>query len=378
MKIVFGSSSRYPTEKAYGVTIQETCKAASELGIQASIFTTGKSGTDRAGNFIVGTNSLLLNFLRRLTQVKNLFAGSVLFVIYCFVFGVHLAKFSKKDEPSLIWIRDPIACLALVLLLIKKPILLELHHVPKHLNEKVLRFLSNFENIYFSTLSQDHLEKIRRIVPNCKIFIVPTGVPDAFFGAVREKHKDNRVVVGYMGKAISSGNDNGLKSLIDVGLLLQANKSRGLIVLVGIEDSVMDEIAQVRDLSGLSEEYFQVFGHLQFGDVHEMLKTFEIGLVPYPPNVYNDGRFPIKILEYAATGCVIFATDSPSNRRILGNQRARYYGFGCSNELFNLIEAYIQHPENFLNQRENSREWALEFRYSNRVKRVLTEINGVS
>ena len=64
--------------------------------------------------------------------------------------------------------------------------------------------------------------------------------------------------------------------------------------------------------------------------IPEMLREFDIGVIPYPESVYNNGRIPIKIFEYAACKVAILASETTAHQRILSESIATFYNNNAS------------------------------------------------
>ena len=65
--------------------------------------------------------------------------------------------------------------------------------------------------------------------------------------------------------------------------------------------------------------------HVKHDQVPMFLKDVSIGLIPYEKTEYNNQRFPIKALEYAASRVTILATDIPINKEILSGEVCYFY-----------------------------------------------------
>ena len=105
------------------------------------------------------------------------------------------------------------------------------------------------------------------------------------------------------------------------------------------------------------------------------MSKIEIGLVPYPETTYNSRRFPIKLVEYAARGILILASDTLAHREILTEDIAYFYPqqseFGLEAAL-NLINSDIDEANRKI---KNAHLWAQRFTYGSRVKGVIQEMH---
>jgi glycosyltransferase involved in cell wall biosynthesis len=373
VRVVFASTTRYPTEKAYGIATQETCRAASEEGLDSLIATVGDGMKDNVGNRVYGIRSRSIALARKISNKSIPIVSPLAFTLQSILFGSRLATDSFVSDAEIIWMRDPIACFVANLRGYKGCLVLEMHHVPHGLNASAIKSINRSKRIILTTLTSHHAELIGKRVPGARIVVAPMAVPNKFFQDPIRKKLSKVVTIGFIGKSTSSGQDNGLKTLLDVAKRLQELKCPARIQLVGIESDAIKELALLRDALHVDGAYFEVLGHISHGDVRGLLSNFNVGLLPYPNTPYNDGRFPIKVLEYAAAGCIIFASDTPVHHRIMGDNLAKYYECGSVDSLVALIIDYIEKPDEYKLQQDLAYEWAKQFTYRHRVKAVLSE-----
>jgi len=93
MRIAIVSTTRYPTEKAYGVTIQHTAAALRNLGHDSRIYGPGTGCIDDSGNQVVGIMSLKTSQI----FIKSLLRGKkFLFATRSIILAVRFRILSKK------------------------------------------------------------------------------------------------------------------------------------------------------------------------------------------------------------------------------------------------------------------------------------------
>ena len=106
----------------------------------------------------------------------------------------------------------------------------------------------------------------------------------------------------------------------------------------------------------------------------ELLK-FDVGIIPYPESLYNSERFPLKILEYAAVGLPIIASDTKSHRNLLNDSFAIFYQKGNYLELSTLILNIMHNPSKYSLMSKNARAFSSNFTYDERVRKLLSSID---
>ncbi len=135
--------------------------------------------------------------------------------------------------------------------------------------------------------------------------LVPNGVDAGLFRDVRPRPTDVPEVhptVGFCGT---------LSARIDLGLLHQVVDSGMSLVLVGWPQRTMPE----SEISGLLDRpgVFWLGGR-DYEELPAYMQSFDVGLVPYTDSAFNRASFPLKTLEYLASGVPVVATNLPGIR----------------------------------------------------------------
>jgi glycosyltransferase involved in cell wall biosynthesis len=86
---------------------------------------------------------------------------------------------------------------------------------------------------------------------------------------------------------------------------------------------------------------------------------------------YNSMRFPIKILEYAASSTHLLVSDIPAHRALLDDSLATFYNPEIRGSLAESI-AYVRNNEAEVEKKISAAyEWASQFTYESRVEQAL-------
>jgi glycosyltransferase involved in cell wall biosynthesis len=373
VKIAIVSTTRYPTEKAYGVTIQHTAAALRNLGHASRIYGPGTDCIDNSGNQVVGIMSQKTSRI----FIKSLLRGKkFLFATRSIILGVRFKILSKNENFELIWLRDSYFAATLRCLQVKVPILIEIHHIPEGGTLRILRWLSN-KNTGIATLTPTHLQRLTELNLQGPMCISPMGVPSDFFIDPKLKKEVSPSSFGYVGKAISSGSDNRLDVLVDEFRIAQNEDSKIRLTLVGLEESAIESLMKSEGLAQHNSQDVDLIGNVPHSEVIKHLKNFYCGILPYMDSQYNSMRFPIKVLEYAASGTHIIASDIPVHRALLTDSLATFYKPDLRGSLADAI-SYVRHNEEDVSQKiQNAYEWAGGFTYENRVRQALNCISDL-
>ena len=97
------SSTRYPTEKAYGVTIQHTCAALKKLGHETRIYSPDTNCIDASENEVksIINGAIAVNLIDYLLN-----SGKFLFGFRSIILGARFKFGTKLEKFDLIWMRD--------------------------------------------------------------------------------------------------------------------------------------------------------------------------------------------------------------------------------------------------------------------------------
>lgn len=367
MKITYLSTSRLPTKKAYGVTVLETAEAAVRMGENFLVYSP-TSDRRELKEFQRSLASLKIpKFLdeRDLNNVKRF-----VFIMNSFFIPLSASLKSNFRNSDIFWLRDPIAAFIICVAYRNKQTLLELHHLPGKSGLMLLRFLLRFRNFSICAISEDLASQIRIGTNATEVFICPMAVSPKFFHNIKDNFSDSTIRFIYSGKGQSSGFDNGLETLVMDLKRVWIKFPNIEVTFLGLEDNY---IALLKDLikeRDLPIDIFVFFSHVPHNEVPALLKKHDIGLLPYPENKYHAERFPIKSLEYAASGLAILATETQAHMQVIGKDYAWFYRPSEPESMSGQVESILKHSESTENKLQQAQKWARGYTYEDRIRVV--------
>lgn len=194
------------------------------------------------------------------------------------------------------------------------------------------------------------------------------SVPDRKWktAAKREPMSGDTTTIGYVGIVAAQ---DGVDQLIRAGrCLLDKGRNDFQIVIVGDGP----ELASLQELAAILQIADRVtFTGYQTGDaLQQLLSSFDIGVIPDPPNEYNDAISMNKVFEYSALGIPIVAYPLTETRRLL-HDAAIYAGGETSDDLAAAIESLLS--DETLRQiiSKRSREVGQTFDWENEAARLV-------
>ena len=374
MKILIVNLLSIDTEKAYAVTISCTGEALKKtvavdfLG-PAQFSTTGFDGIFEVKWKRVSKSLWRLSKLLRYPFVDRISLLLVRSLVYI------ILVFNRNNLKSYaIWTRD--IRIALLASKLNIPTLCEVHKTFSHREISSLNRASKFTSLVFSPISSHLKSELLQydIIKqnNVQLVQLPMGVKSEFLNqpSFRNLFQSYPLInIGYFGSMSSMG----VSSEIDffIRKLAQVTSYRFRVLLVGIGKEGKLEIDKLIEEVDTSRLNIQVVERVKHQLVPNLMKGCDILVVPYGEGSLNLGRFPIKIVEYAASKIPILCSDTPSNRSILGESRAWFFSYDKSVPLVNVIEMIVGDTDLREEKIRNAYQWAKELSYEKRAEKIL-------
>ena len=375
MRVVYFSNVRYPTEKAYGVTIFYTMQALEELGHNSMVIS--PSNFNEFGRSQI--SRLILKYFWNKTSTIN-FKSRLIDKHFFTIKRIIAALYSRYLIPSttdILWIRDPLIGLLNYKKSHIKKVVVEVHVKPHSTGLLLLKLMQKSGKLVITPISVSVDAKLRlsRInLDHKNTVLAPMAVPSAFFAnqSPREFTKRLEFRISYVGSVFSTGHDQKIYDLISNIEKINNSESTFKIhmYLYGIEDELIPAINH--KFSKLSRSN-QLFIHPR--QSHRILLTQLIHsdafILPYPDGIFFEDRFPLKALEYAALRRPILVSDTVSHRNIFSDDEVWFYEFGNYASLTKAINNLILNPTLTKNKLELAFSKAKNHTYINRVKKIL-------
>ena len=375
MNIEFISTSRYPTQKAYGVTIGNSCLAARHLGFDAQITGISSCGLDEYGNQVNQISSRLGSTLFYIVgRSSNRLISRLAFNFLSINIGILIVKRFRNRPNDLIWLRNILTTFTLLLLQNRNLKILEIHHIPNSLNKFLLRKLSLREDVRIFTITERHRAKLQELLPKGKIGLAPMATPKEFFANTKKPNLESPIRIGYIGKFMSSGNDNGLLDFLKSATRIQLSQSEFSLQIIGIEEDKLPILNTYLSKETFEKISIEVIGAVPHSQIQDFLIGIDVGVIPYQQSDYNDNRFPIKVLEYASSKCLILASDIQAHRAILDETRAVFFNPSNPDSLNQSISWISENQAHCLNRIQNAFEWSKGYSYENRIRGVTQNV----
>jgi len=377
MQVTYFSVVRYPTEKAYGVTIFYTMQALEEIGHQTLIISPenldnfGKQSRIRRGlnHFF---KKLVRNSYDRKANSKWRFTKRRLVIAI-------LSRYAIPYKTEILWLRDPIVGL----LNYRKPyyrkVVIEVHQPLKIFEKVILKVIERAKKLIIAPISKELYTSLidSKFHFNKEIFMLsPMGVPKSFFKE-SDANNDQSVPfgefkIGYVGGAYSAGVDHNISSLISCIDEFNSKSStmKSSLSIFGLEADLLPSFQA--NFHKLIESKVLFLSVRQNHDtlVAELQKC-NVFILPYPEGNYYKSSFPIKAMEYAALRRPILVTNTISHRNIFNTNEVWFYDPQSCSSLSNAMMDINKDSSNTNEKIKLAFNKSLNFTYQNRVENIL-------
>lgn len=377
-KIIFLSTTNLLSKKAYTITTKNTFEAVLEHGHSASMVSPDIDSfnlTNAPSRIILFLQEVQLYSRSKFNSPKrwerkfhfHLFEISFLLMI----------KFSKRIEGAdVIWTRS---ILAPVIIGKKFCYLIEIHQ-PLSIWKKYLIFIQKVigVNVFFAPINELLEENVLACrVKSRKVFILPMAV-NRFFLSKYPSPNHSVFDLGFFGSLRSNSHPQGVFRLIEQLIMCREFNPKFKCLFVGFSDSEMQELNQYVASTRLSIDWITIFPRLIHSQVPSLMQDCKFLVLPYPDDGFNNARFPLKALEYAAIGRIIFASDTRGNRSIFKDHEVFFYDYRDRFSIQKLIEQFATLEQGFVDSMlVRTHAKALNYTYFERARTALEALGIV-
>lgn len=364
--ITFLSLSPYPTTKAYGVTLKNTCEAALELGFNTRIVAPNNlQPSSFEGRFL---NWILKN-LRHAYRERWVIRGRIAFYLHRILFQLYLQRELVHSTGDILWLRD----VRLAHFFSKKykiSVVLEIHQIP---NRRELHILKNLpDRVAVAPISLHILNTIQAEIPAAQLTLLPMGVPEFFF-RTQESIGEASFTIGYFGSYRSSGHLQGVGEMLESLLPMFRNDSSFKVLLAGVAEEGFAALTDIAKKLNIQNQV-EIIKYLDHSSVPSKMRECEALIIPYPEGPYFASRFPIKAMEYASVKVPILCSITESHSNIFSSTEVWFYNLYKSNDLISNLKKLLTSPVDSSFKSELAYQKALNFTYKNRIKKIAERI----
>lgn len=348
---------RFPTEKAYGVTTENTAWAVAQANFDVFIVTPrfDERFKTKLPHQLIGKtlHRILLSF--DIPKVSEF-----LFHIFVFLFSF-LVRIKIRDKNTIFWTRN-ILLTFILSLFGNRLVICEIHHPLTYLKKLVLRILIRRENVVIAPIVKylcDDLGESPRVIE------MPMCVNETDLCGLETLDLRTKSIV-YLGHLSSSGVNLDLNWLYRLGEWLFNHFPDWTLTVIGVtEEDFLSNVGRAlpRNLN--------VVGYLPREQVFRFLREAAYGIVMYSESSFYRNTFPIKIVEYAASGCALVVSDTTAHKRILDESLCYYFKLDDDDSIRDLLSSLLGQGAVANKRAKVSRLWVGDYTYPKRIAPVL-------
>jgi len=357
-----------PTEKAYGVTINNTSEALVQQGMDNEIWSISDS---------LQAYHLLRPFEfspSYISRVRKCFASNfkplrtLAYLVNTIRVSIGSAQRLVRERQSLVILREPILLMLVLGLTAPKRhfYLLELHHMPDRRIIFLINIWRKFRIFDIVTISDSlHVTASSYFYP-APIFTLPMAASSRFRPHQLAPHEEESFV--YYGKLMSSGHENGILETLKTIKGSQTLNPPLKFTLIGFSEEEKNLIEKELATTWGKGLDLLIEPHIDNEKLPLILSQYSASIIPYPNTRYNNERFPLKLVELAALGIPLIVSDIPGLRDLLPEDCAIWFEFNDPASLIRAVNILISEPWPARNERiQRLREWAQPYSYENRA-----------
>ncbi len=314
-KIAIILYARFPSEMAYGNHIIQIANSYIDNGFEVNIYYPQTYNAksiyqdpeqyykSRDGIKFKKINNFDITSFAFYEILPNLFKKIIytgMTILWCF-------KLSKSFEnEEYVWSTNPN-----ILLIVKKYfkfIIYEKHGAARFIQKYSISRLKKDKKSFLVGVTKKSVQELHGSI-NIPLYL-PNGVDEKLF--FPKPRNNDSPTIGYVGLLETYGADKGVINAVNE--IIKINKySNSRTIIVGGPEFKLDEIRELVKTKK-QENNFQILKFMEYEKVAELMKSLDIGIVPYPKeNHMNLYASPLKIFELAASGVPILASNIDSH-----------------------------------------------------------------
>lgn len=378
MKIVYATNVRIPSERAHGRQIAHVCRALWNLGHDLEVVAPYRENVVEQDFWTYEhlSKEIKLTYLGMTDYIKKRWPGIVKLWAMNRMLRREIPRVIADREPDVVYTRSH----ALLPALIKTgvPVILELHQIPWFGRRAFVHDCNGCARVACLTSPmRDQLAKMG--VKASKLMVEGDAVdldrfenlPSQAKARAKWNLKTDRLVVGYVGRLTTLGQEKGVATLLEGLAVAKAGKKFFGLVVGGPEDDKKKYEKMAAKL-GLTEEDVQFTGEIQAADVPSSLTACDVLAMPFPdlPH-YRTHMSPLKMFEYMAAERPLLTTDLPTVRDVLDEKTAVFCTPGDTKDFVKALEWIAAHPDDAAKRAAAAAALVKRHTWQERMTRIL-------
>ncbi len=353
-KIYYIAELNLPNPSAYSIHVVKMCEAIKKTGANVCLLTI--NGDNR---------SLISNFynIKEKFKIISIFKKKINLNFFFRIFFT-LNILIKTNSANCIYISRSVV-FALIASLLRKKVILELHHEISGFSKTLYFFLKytyQLKNLNYIFTSKK-LNNIYKIEKNNNI-VLDSAVNIEDF-KIKKKFKRFKNTCVYIGSFFQG---KGIEQIVRLANLDEKMKFH----LYGEKKFLKFQI---------NNKNIKIFNHKSYKKVPNILSSYDVALMPYQKIVKGRSSIaiqkymsPMKMFDYMAAGAVIVASDLKVYKHILKNNfNSKLIQLNNDNEWIKTINKLFTYKNKNKFLKKNAYKTAKKYTWDNRVRKIFNK-----
>ncbi len=378
-KIAIILYARFPSEMAYGNHIIQIANSYIDNGFEVNVYYPEtyniKSIYQEPEKYYKPRNSVRFKKINNLDITSftlyeilpNLFK-KILYTAMTILWSFKLSKHLENEE--YVWSTNPN-----ILLVVKKYfkfIIYEKHGAARFIQKFSISKLKKDKKSFLIGVTKKSVQELNGSINNP--LYLPNGVDEKLF--FPESTNNDYLTIGYVGFLETYGVDKGVLNAVNE--IIEINKhSDTRTFIVGGPESKLEKIREIVKAKK-QDDNFQILNFMSHQKVAELMKSLDIGIVPYPKDGHmNLYASPLKIFELAASGVPILASNIDSHLELEDlNLGIHYFEHNNFDDFREKLDELIENSELRESLSNKSLENIQKLFWVNRTKNILQSVRS--
>lgn len=366
-------STDFPTRRAYGITTAYTVDAVVAAGHSASVLSTSNLPSHGASRFYQTVQPW---FRRRFSLPYSI--GAFAHHASRALFFHEVERILASCATDAFWIRDFYLGAKLRSVFPQAPICIEVHQPPSRRQMRSVCRADSANTLWgpISPVTEEALTEALGQGRLGDVTRVPMAAADAFFSTspgVNSGLPNSQQIktIGYFGSFQSGGFDQGVAAMVREILRFETLGPVELL-LVGIgEEGKRVVVESAKDIR--SAIRLVVLPHVHHHEVPRLIRKCDVLVLPYPGgSPFFDARFPLKLVEYAASQRPIVLTKTRSHLGVFPVPAGYYYDGKDPRSFRKALASALTYDGTRQRTVSLAYDWARGHTYEARVRPVLS------
>lgn len=322
-KVIFLIRGRYPTEKAYGITTSAMIRELDKIHFDVVVWSLeGESGMSdkRIKSYQLNLFSKnLIKYARLNSRPANILAWKMAWKM---IFWQNRHRI-RAENALVIWTRDFLVPKYLLNKKLKQQTVIEIHELPKFPNFNKSRKL---RNVTFAPISQILLGKVSEFGKSSRVIFSPMGIDKELLASDNEiarychniQTKEN-LVAAYVGKLNPGGYSKGYEKIFQL-----LENPVICITIAGYLSNEESKLESALKKFNVDMNRVSTIPHTSHPEALSIMRKSDILVLTSPDSEKYVG-YPIKALEYLATGKIVLVEDSKILRDVFNSDFQPYW-----------------------------------------------------